>query len=87
MTKSLSQFGAAALTAATCAMLPASLSAHDIGLKDLIESAALLRGLPKVDLITVSIGPVGGLTMELTTEVQASLTEVVSRVRGLLGIC
>lgn len=65
---------------------PASLSAHDIGLKDLIESAALLLGLPRVDLITVSIGPVGGLSMELTTAVQASLTGVVSHVKGLLGI-
>ncbi|MDR3402804.1 MAG: hydrogenase maturation protease, partial [Chthoniobacter sp.] len=31
---------------------PLSLTAHDIGLKDLLESAALLGDLPAVDLIT-----------------------------------
>ena len=34
---------------------PPTLTAHDIGLKDLLESAALLGDLPAVDLITISI--------------------------------
>ena len=34
---------------------PKSLSAHDIGLKDLIESVALLGSIPKIYLITVTI--------------------------------
>ena len=37
---------------------PQTLSAHDIGLKDLVESAYLLDKSPEVHLITVSIGSV-----------------------------
>ncbi len=36
---------------------PRVLSSHDIGLRDLIESAALLGELPRMYLITVSIAP------------------------------
>jgi hydrogenase maturation protease len=52
---------------------PPSLTAHDIGLKDLLESAALLGDLPEVDLITISIGGLGSLTMELSPAVAAAL--------------
>jgi len=55
---------------------PPSLTAHDIGLKDLIESAAVLGDLPEVDLITVSIGGLGSLTMELSPAVAAALPEI-----------
>jgi hydrogenase maturation protease len=37
---------------------PRALSAHDIGLRDLIESAVLLGPLPKFYLITISIAGV-----------------------------
>ncbi|MGO8838919.1 MAG: hydrogenase maturation protease [Limisphaerales bacterium] len=63
---------------------PPSLTAHDIGLKDLIESAALLGDLPEVDLITVSIGGLGSLTMELTPPVAAALPEVERLVKMCL---
>jgi len=52
---------------------PPTLTAHDIGLKDLLESAALLGDLPEVDLITVSIGDLGAMTMDLSPEVAAAL--------------
>jgi len=56
---------------------PPTLTAHDIGLKDLLESAALLGDLPEVDLITVSIGELSGsLTMELSPAVAAALPQV-----------
>ena len=56
---------------------PPTLTAHDIGLKDVLESAALLGDLPEVDLITVSIGELGGsLTMELSPAVAAALPQV-----------
>ncbi len=34
---------------------PRSLTAHDIGLRDLIESAALVAPLPELHLVTISI--------------------------------
>ena len=55
---------------------PPTLTAHDIGLKDLIESAALLGDWPEVDLITVSIGGLGSMTMELSPAIAAALPMV-----------
>jgi hydrogenase maturation protease len=52
---------------------PPSLTAHDIGLKDLLESAALLGDLPEVDLITISIGGLSAMTMEISRPVAAAL--------------
>jgi hydrogenase maturation protease len=64
---------------------PPSLTAHDIGLKDLIESAALLGDLPRVDLITISVGGVGALTMDLSAPVRAALPRVQALVAERLG--
>ncbi len=63
---------------------PPSLTAHDIGLKDLLESAALLGDLPAVDLITVSISGLDGMSMELSPAVAAALTKVEALVRECL---
>jgi hydrogenase maturation protease len=63
---------------------PPSLTAHDIGLKDLLESAALLGDLPEVDLITVSIGGLGSMTMDLSPAVAAALPQVETLVKTCL---
>ena len=55
---------------------PVSLTAHDIGLKDLIETAALLGDLPQVDLITISISELSAMTMELSAPMIAALSQV-----------
>ena len=64
---------------------PRSLGAHDIGLRDLLESATLLGPLPTIDLITVSIGEIGEPTVELTPAVQQALPEVLASVRRILS--
>jgi hydrogenase maturation protease len=64
---------------------PKSLAAHDIGLKDLIESAALLGTLPKIDLITVSIGEIRPMTLEPSPAVAAALPAVRAAVETCLG--
>jgi len=63
---------------------PPSLTAHDIGLKDLLESAALLGDLPAVDLITISVGGLDSMTMELSPAVAAALPEVEALVQRCL---
>jgi len=63
---------------------PPSLSAHDIGLKDLIESAALLGRLPEVELITVSVANASSLSLELSPAVAAALPRVEALVRQCL---
>ena len=69
---------------------PPTLTAHDIGLKDLIESAALLGDWPEVDLITVSIGDLGLLTLDLSPAVAAALPQIEDFVNDCLqaaGAC
>jgi hydrogenase maturation protease len=63
---------------------PRSLSAHDIGLRDLVEAAVLTRPLPHIDLITVSIPRINPMTLELTPAVAAAIPDVVAKVRLLL---
>jgi len=64
---------------------PKALSAHDIGLKDLVDSAAMLEMLPKVLLITVSVAELQPMQMTLSPEVEASLPQVEARVAALVA--
>jgi hydrogenase maturation protease len=63
---------------------PQTLSAHDIGLKDLVHSAALLGYLPEIFLITVSIHDQQPLEMELSEQVKKSIPEIIDRVRKII---
>jgi len=56
---------------------PKALSAHDIGLKDLVESAALLGMLPRVILVTISVADLQPMQMTLSPTLEASLPHVV----------
>jgi len=64
---------------------PKSLSAHDIGLKDLVEAAALLGGLPEIDLITVSVEDIQPMSLDLSPAVAAAMPEIERRVKELIG--
>lgn len=61
---------------------PRTLSAHDIGLRDLVESAALLGLTPEVVLVTVSVTTLPeGLDADLGPEVAGALPRVAALVR------
>lgn len=64
---------------------PRALTAHDIGLRDLVESAALLGALPEVTLVTVSIEEIRSMVTDLSPEVAAAIPEVERRVREALA--
>ena len=64
---------------------PRALSAHDIGLKDLVDSAAILGSLPRVLLVTVSVESLQPMQMTLSPAVEASLPEVVAAVERLVA--
>ena len=64
---------------------PRALSAHDIGLRDLIESAVLLGPLPKIYLVTVSIAEMQSLKTELSPAVAESLPKITQVVHSLLN--
>jgi hydrogenase maturation protease len=63
---------------------PRSLTAHDIGLRDLIEAASLLSELPKIDLITISIEKMQLMTLDISESVRNALPEIEKKVRELL---
>ena len=63
---------------------PRTLGAHDIGLKDLIESAALLESLPEIYLITICISLNDELDMEISPELRKTLPVVEEKVRRIL---
>jgi len=65
---------------------PKTLSAHDIGLKDMIESITLLGKLPKIYLITVTIDTIQSMHMELSEKVNTAIPEVIEKIDELVSI-
>ena len=64
---------------------PRALTAHDIGLRDLIESAALLGPLPEITLVTVSIQEIRSMVTDLSAPVAAAIPVVRERVARAVG--
>ena len=64
---------------------PRALTAHDIGLRDLVEAAQLTGALPDIDLVTVSIDEIKPMHLTLSPAVQASLPAVRQAVIAALA--
>jgi len=60
---------------------PPSLTAHDIGLKDLLDALELLGSGPPVTLFAVSIEPLGELDTSLSLAVERRLPALVRAIR------
>ncbi len=65
---------------------PRALSSHDIGLKDLIESAILLGHLPKIYLITVTISQDQDIRLKLSPYIENAIPKVKNKVLEMLQI-
>jgi hydrogenase maturation protease len=63
---------------------PKTLSSHDIGLKDLVESSALLGYMPEVSLVTVSVTGNQPISMELSEGVRKSIPEVIALIDRII---
>ena len=63
---------------------PPTLSAHDIGLKDMLDSAFLLGKHPEVVLFAVSIARLEIMSMELSPPVAAAVPATASAVADYL---
>jgi len=59
---------------------PKTLTAHDIGLKDLLDAAYLTRGALDVTLFAVSIDPLQGMGMELSPVIAQRVSEIAANV-------
>jgi hydrogenase maturation protease len=64
---------------------PQQLSAHEIGLKDLLDAAYLLGKVPEIYLIAVSVKDFQEMGMELSAELSSALPEVVKTAKGLVA--
>ena len=63
---------------------PKQLSAHEIGLKDLIDSAILLGNMPTLHLIAISVKDFQDMGIELSPEVEAAIPLAIETVRGIV---
>jgi hydrogenase maturation protease len=59
---------------------PPTLTAHDIGLKDLLDAFYLLGDEPQVTLFAVSIPPLQDMTTELSTELKPFVPQIAEMV-------
>jgi len=65
---------------------PPLMSAHEIGLRDMIEAMCLLGNLPEIRLIVISAADINEIGTTLSPEVQAALPEIVKLVKNYLLI-
>ncbi len=64
---------------------PKAMSTHDIGLKDLIESATIMGTLPPLNLIVVTIKDIQPMDLSLSEEIKKILPEVYETVLEILA--
>lgn len=63
---------------------PPLLSAHEIGLRDMIEAMILTDNLPQIHLITVSVANISEVGMTLTPEIEAVVKLVADFAKELI---
>lgn len=75
------------LTPAFSSDYPPTLTAHDIGLKDLLDAMHLLGNPPAVTLFTVSIAKVQPMLMEMSGAVAGAIPKLVAAVLAEFDAC
>lgn len=63
---------------------PKSMSTHELGMKDMIESAMLLEKVPQLFLVAVSISPQQDMDMRVTPKFEKQLPKIIETVLGIL---
>lgn len=63
---------------------PPLMSAHEIGLKDMIDAMILTDDLPDTHLIVISAAQINEVGMELTPDVEAAIPEVMQLIGGII---
>jgi hydrogenase maturation protease len=59
---------------------PQTLTAHDIGLKDLLDALYLMNSQPEIWLFTVSIPRMDRVTMELSPKIREAIPEAAKKI-------
>ncbi len=63
---------------------PPSLSAHDIGLKDLLETAQIMGFKPDTHLVVMSVASIQPMSLELSPPVAAAMPALLELVEEIL---
>jgi hydrogenase maturation protease len=63
---------------------PRQLSAHEIGLKDLLDAAFLLGNTPKICLVAISVKDFQDMGMELSPEISEAIPVAKERIKELI---
>lgn len=64
---------------------PPLMSAHEIGLKDMLEVMQLTGTMPEVHLIVVSAADISEVGMDLSPELEAVVPELVKTVKNVIA--
>lgn len=64
---------------------PKVLSAHDVGLKDMLDALEIKGELPRIILVTITINDMRPMTITLSDPVQAAVPNVVTQVKEILN--
>jgi hydrogenase maturation protease len=65
---------------------PPTLTAHDIGLKDLIDALYLLNAQPEIWLYTISIENLDQVSLELSPEIEAIIPAAAEKIAEELNM-
>jgi hydrogenase maturation protease len=63
---------------------PRQLSAHEIGLKDLLDAAFLLGNTPQIYLVAISVKDFQDMGMELSPEISRAIPVAKQRIKELI---
>ena len=64
---------------------PPTLTAHDVGIKDLLDLFYMLDGGREVILYAISIDPIQQISLELSSGIKRAANEAVERILGELA--
>lgn len=64
---------------------PKSLSTHELGLKDMIESSILLEKVPSLYLITCTINPEQEMSVDLTPEIKKCIPGIINETLKIIA--
>jgi hydrogenase maturation protease len=64
---------------------PPTLTAHDVGLKNLVDALALAETRPDIVLFTISVSEPERATIELSAPIDRAIRETAERVRAFLS--
>jgi hydrogenase maturation protease len=64
---------------------PPTLTAHDVGIKDLLDLFYMLDGGREVTLYAISIDPIQQISLELSSGIKKAANEAVERILGELA--